>query len=78
MAERFTSDIISFGECEDIKGCVSMDVDDMIVEDDERLSVTLESLTDIVDITLVDGTLIITDDDCKCVNQYIMAHNIVS
>ena len=21
------------------------------------------------------GTLLITDDDCKCVNQYIKAHN---
>ena len=77
VADRFTSDI-SFGECEEIKSCVSMDVDDMIVEDDERLSMTLESITDIVDITLVGGTLIITDDDCKCVNQYIKAHNIVS
>ena len=78
VADRFTSETISFEECEEIKSCVSMDVDDMIVEDDERLSVTLESITDIVNITLVGGTLLITDDDCKCVNQYIKAHNIVS
>ena len=76
MADRFTSDI-SFEKCEEIKECVSMDVDDMIVEDDEQLRVTLESITDIVDITLVSGTLLITDDDCKCANQYNYTKHII-
>ena len=73
VEENFTSSV-KFDECATIAGCVTMNInDDVLVDDDRTFEVLLTNATERGNIVLDGGSLKITDNDGT---QYVSVANL--
>ena len=58
--------ILVFEPCEKIDRCLDVNIDDYKVEENEELTIILENIDERNNIVLMDGTIVVMDDDCEC------------